>query len=85
VNFYKKNDKKENEIYALKLEINNLKQVIKSYEDQNLKLAEMEKKLKNQNLKFEKQIKALEDKYKERIQVYKDRYRDEDVVNVNFY
>jgi hypothetical protein len=83
----KKNEKKDNEIYALRLEINNLKQVVKSYEDQNLKLAEMEKKLKNQNIKFDKQIKQIEDKYKERIKSYQDKLRsfdndDEDRVNV---
>ena len=48
-------------------EILNLKQIIKSYEDQSFKLVEMEKKLKSQNIKHEKDIKALQEKYIQKI------------------
>ena len=46
-----------NEIENLKKEINNQKKVIKSYEEQNTKLKENEKKLKNVIIKNEKKYK----------------------------
>jgi hypothetical protein len=67
--------------------------VLKSYEDQSLKFAEMEKKLKNQNIRSEKQFKQMEEKYKEQIkQIYQSktaekpllRDDDEDRVNVQY-
>jgi hypothetical protein len=47
-----------------------LKHILKSYEEQSLKLSELEKKLRNQNTKHEKEMKVLEDKYKEKIKTF---------------
>jgi hypothetical protein len=55
------------EVSCLKNEIGNLKLLLKSYEDQNLKLAELEKKLKTQNLKHDSEMKLLQDNYKMKI------------------
>jgi predicted nucleic acid-binding Zn-ribbon protein len=63
-------DKKDSEISQLKNEIQNLKHILKSYEDQALKLSDLEKKLRNQNTKHEKEMKTLEDKYKEKIKAF---------------
>ncbi len=60
-------DKKDTEINELKQEVSNCKQILKSYEDQNLRLSELEKKLRNQNIKNEKEIKTLEANYMEKI------------------
>jgi hypothetical protein len=54
----------------MKSEILNLKQIIKSYEDQALKLSDLEKKLRNQNTRHEKEMKEIEDKYKDKIKVF---------------
>ena len=63
-------DKKESEIGNLKSEIQNLKHILKSYEDQAIKLSDLEKKLRNQNTKHEKEMKSLEEKYKEKIKAF---------------
>ena len=63
-------DKKDSDVTNLKNEIQNLKQILKSYEDQSVKLADLEKKLRNQNSKYEKEMKTLEDKYKEKIKTF---------------
>lgn len=63
-------DKKDSEILSLKNEILNLKHILKSYEEQALKLSELEKKLKVQNSKHEKETKLIEDKYKEKIKTF---------------
>jgi hypothetical protein len=47
-----------------------MKQIIKSYEDQSLKMSEIEKKMKNINARHEKEIKNLEEKYQEKIKVF---------------
>ncbi len=60
-------DKKEIENASLKNEIQNLKQILKSYEDQALKMSELEKKYRNQTTKHEKDLKAVEEKYVEKI------------------
>ncbi len=60
-------DKKDLEILELKQEnYNNLK-VIESYEEQNIKLTELEKKLRNQQIKYEKEKKIQENLYQETI------------------
>ena len=46
-----------------------MKQIIKSYEDQSVKTAELEKKLKNIFAKHEKELKNLEEKYEEKIKI----------------
>jgi hypothetical protein len=46
-----------------------MKQVIKSYEDQSLKMSEIDKKMKNINAKHEKEIKSLEEKNEEKINI----------------
>ena len=63
-------DKKDVEIAQQKTEINNMKQIIKSYEDQSLKMSELEKKMKNLVTKHEKDIKNLEEKYQEKLSVF---------------
>jgi hypothetical protein len=63
-------DKKDIEIAQQKTEINNMKQIIKSYEDQSLKMSELEKKMKNLVAKHEKDIKTLEEKYQEKLSVF---------------
>lgn len=50
-----------------------MRQLLKSYEDQNLKLVEMEKKLKNQNMKYEKHLKEIEEKFNEIIKSYQEK------------
>lgn len=60
-------DEKDTELNELKKEIANYKQILKSYEDQNLKISELEKKLRNQNIKNEKEIKSLESSYEDKI------------------
>ena len=73
----------------LKNEILNLKQIIKSYEDQSFKLVEMEKKLKSQNIKHEKDIKALQEKYIQKIKKLNTDYFKKDdsdtIVLSNYY
>ena len=59
-------ERKDQEIQNLKLEILQINQILKSYEDNNLKMSELEKKLRNQNIKHEKEIKAIDDKYKDK-------------------
>jgi len=60
-------DKKDDEIQSLKNNINNLKQVLSSYEEKNLKSSDMEKKLRTTNIKHENEIKLLEENYSEKI------------------
>lgn len=60
-------DKKDIEISSLKTEIQGLKHIIKSYDEQSVKLSELEKKLKIQNLNHNKEMKEAEDKYKNKI------------------
>jgi len=63
-------DKKDYEINELKKEVLNYKQILKSYEDQNLKISELEKKLRYQNIKNEKEIKTLESNYEQKINAF---------------
>lgn len=62
-------DKKDDEIQNLKNSVNNLKQILKSYEEQSLKMSDLEKKLRSQNVKHEKELKLIEDKYAEKIKI----------------
>jgi hypothetical protein len=48
-------------------EIENLKYLVKSYEERNLNITDLEKKLRLQQSKHEKEIKEIEGKYKERL------------------
>ena len=48
-------------------DIDNMKVLIQSYESQNLKITELEIKLRSQNLRYEKEIKNLEEKYQNKI------------------
>jgi hypothetical protein len=69
----------------LKTEIKNLKQILKSYEDQNLKLTEMEKKLRSANAKHEKDMKSIEEKYKEKIKQFTQKLQNfEDMSKTRF-
>jgi len=58
-------EKKDTDIVNLKNEIHQLKQLLRSYEEQNFKMSEMEKKLRMQKAKHEKELKLMESKYNE--------------------
>ena len=60
-----KNNSKDNkeEIDKLNNEIENMKQILVSYEEQNLKLSNNEKKLKNQIIKLNQELKFNEQNY----------------------
>ncbi len=55
------------EINELKKEVSNYKHILKSYEDQNLKISDLEKKLRIINIKNEKDNKSIENIYDEKI------------------
>lgn len=44
-------------------ELQNLKKILSSYEDQNSKIVELENKIKIQNMKYSRKIKEIEDTY----------------------
>jgi len=44
-------------------ELQNLKKILSTYEDQNSNIIELEKKLKLQKIKYTKKIKEIEDNY----------------------
>ena len=48
-----------------------MSKVIKSYEDQTVKIAELEKKLKNQKLKHERELKSQEEHFAEKLKSIK--------------
>ena len=54
----------------IKSENNNLKLLIKSYEDRNNIIIELEKKLRFQQARYEKEVKDLESAHKEKIKSY---------------
>ncbi len=56
---------KSEEIENYKIEIEQLTKLLKSYEDQNLKKSELERKLRIINSKHEKEIKTVENSYRE--------------------
>ena len=58
---------KDNEIKKLSNELDNMKQLLKSYEEQNLKLSHIEKKLKTQIIKINQESQTNEKKYIEQI------------------
>ena len=43
----------------------NLKQIIKSYEERNISITELERKIREKQAKHEKELKDLEAKYKD--------------------
>jgi polyphosphate kinase 2 (PPK2 family) len=51
----------------LKGELEHMKILLHSYEQQNLKITELEIKLRNQQIKFDKELKRSENEYKEKI------------------
>lgn len=57
----------EGEITNYKKEIENLNKIIKTYEDHNLKIVDLEKKIRLIKVKHEKEIKEIEILYKEKI------------------
>ena len=63
-------DNKDNEEYnELKIELKNTLLILKKYEEQNLKLSDGEKKLKNLLVKKEKEFLEMENKLKEEIKL----------------
>jgi hypothetical protein len=64
-------EKKNSEIEKLKGENESMKILIKSYEDNSLKIGELEKIIRSNNGKYEKAILAIEENYnKVNISVY---------------
>jgi len=49
----------------LKNENQSLKQIIKSYEERNISITELEKKIREKQAKHDRELKELEAKYKE--------------------
>jgi hypothetical protein len=47
---------------------------MKTYEDHNLKIPELEKKLRCQKTKYEKEIKEIETFYKEKLKLYNKKF-----------
>ena len=54
----------------LKTENSNLKQLIKSYEERNFSIIELEKKIREKQSKHEKELKDLDSKFKDVINNY---------------
>jgi len=54
----------------LRNELSQLKHLVKTYEEHNLKIPELEKKLRSQKTKYEKEIKTIESFYKDKIKAY---------------
>lgn len=52
-------------VEALQKENTNLKQIIKSYEERNISITELERKIREKQAKHERELKELETKYKE--------------------
>ena len=52
-------------IMDLKNENSNLKQLIKSYEERNISITELERKIREKQAKHEKELKDLDIKYKD--------------------
>lgn len=48
-------------------EINQLRTIVKTYEEHNLKIVDLEKKIRLQKVKHEKELKEIENYYKEKI------------------
>ena len=65
------NDTTKDKIIGLKNELEKNKKVLKSYEIQNLKLSENERKLKYKLLKENKLMKQKENKFKKKIKTIK--------------
>lgn len=74
----------EEDIIQFKNEISHLQQLVKTYEEHNLKIPELEKKLRSQKTKFEKEIKNIEAFYKEKIKSFNKKLSQyEDVLKNN--
>ncbi len=74
-----KPDKRDQEIQNLKLEILQNNKLLKSYEENSLKMTELEKKLRNQNTKHEKDIKIYAEKIKalnKKIEEYEEKLKN---------
>lgn len=68
-NYTNPNVQNNDDITSNKTEVNNYKQLLKSYENQTLKLCENERKLKSQLIKKDKDLKIIELNYKDQIRV----------------
>ena len=62
-------DNKDEEIQNLKDSVENLKQILKSYEEQSMKMSDLEKKFRSQNIKHEKELKLIENKYADKVKI----------------
>jgi len=65
----------------LKNEIAQLQKVVKTYEDHNLKIPELEKVVRTQKTNFEKEKQSIENFYKEKIKSYQKRLEHYDMLN----
>jgi hypothetical protein len=61
------NQEKEKEIKNNKIEIENLKKLVMSYEENNLKIIELENKINSNKLKYERELYEIEAYYKDKI------------------
>ena len=59
-------ERKDKELNKITNEYENMKVILKSYESQNLKISELEVKLRSQHLRYEKELKDLKRKYEEK-------------------
>lgn len=69
---YQSNDfaeRKEKEINYLNNEIQNLKLVLNSYQNQNSKIMELETKIRMQKMKYERKLKSLDELYLNQIDI----------------
>lgn len=74
-------DSIENDFNNYKQEINHLNQLVKKYEEHNLKIPELEKKLKTQKLRHEKEIKDIESLYKEKIKKLEEKLKNNNIAS----
>ncbi len=64
----------------LKNEISQLQKVVKTYEEHNLKIPELEKLVRTQKTTFEKEKQKIENFYKDKIKSYQKRIENYDIL-----
>lgn len=60
-------EKKNQEIESLKIELESKTHLLRSYEERNLKIAELERIIRNNNGKYEKKLQSIEENYNKKI------------------
>jgi hypothetical protein len=59
-------ERKDKELNKMTSEYENMKILLKSYESQNLKITQLEVKLRSQHMRYEKELKDMMRKYEEK-------------------